>query len=56
MQTEELRRWRRQGGEAEGDKAALFCCGDPGVGGALIRQQGLFFRRGRKRAHAGQPR
>ena len=37
MQTEELRRWRRQGGEAEGDKAALFFYGDPGASKTLIR-------------------
>src|SRR5437588_6737503 len=32
MQTEEYRRWYDRGGEGEGDKAVLFCYGDPGVG------------------------
>jgi len=39
MQTEEFRKWcgRSEKGEAGGDSAVLFCCGDPGVGKTFIR-------------------
>ena len=37
MRTEEFRRWSGSGGEAEGDKAVLFCYGNPGVGKTFIR-------------------
>ena len=37
MQTEEFRRWSRFGGEGEGNKAVLFCYGDPGVGKTFMR-------------------
>jgi len=36
-QTEEFRRWCGFGGEGEGEKAVLFCCGGPGVGKTFIR-------------------
>jgi len=36
-QTEEFRIWCGFGGECEGDKAVLFCYGDPGVGKTFIR-------------------
>ena len=37
IQTEEFRRWCGLSGEGEGDKAVLFCYGDPGVGKTFIR-------------------
>ena len=37
MQTEEFRRWCGFRGESEGDKAVLFCYGDPGVGKTFMR-------------------
>jgi len=37
IQTEEFRRWCDLDGEAEGDKAVLFCYGDPGVGKTFIK-------------------
>jgi len=37
MRTEEFGRWSGLGGEAEGDKAVLFCYGKPGVGKTFIR-------------------
>ena len=43
MQTEEFRRWRGLRAESEGDRAVLFCYGNPGVGKTFIRYQGLFF-------------
>ena len=44
MQTEELRRERRPGGEGEGDNAVLFFFSDPGVSKKCIRKHGLFSR------------
>ena len=38
--TEEFRRWCGLGGERGGDKAVLFCYGNPGVGKTFIRYQG----------------
>lgn len=40
MQTEELRRERRPGGEGEGDNAVLFCCGDPGAAWIILSRGG----------------
>jgi len=37
LQTEEFRSWHDWSGEGEGDKAVLFCYGDPGVGKTFIR-------------------
>ena len=37
MGTEEFKRWCGVGGESEGDKAVLFCYGNPGVGKTFIR-------------------
>ena len=37
METKEFRRWCRLDGEGEGDKAVLFCYGNPGVGKTFIR-------------------
>jgi len=37
IQGEEFRRWCRLDGEGEGDKAVLFCSGNPGVGKTFIR-------------------
>ena len=37
IRTEEFRRWCGFCGECEGDKAVLFCYGDPGVGKTFIR-------------------
>ena len=37
IQTGEFRRWRGLSGESEGDKAVLFCYGNPGVGKTFIR-------------------
>src|SRR5207302_4290516 len=37
LQTEEFGRWYDRGREGEGDKAVLFCYGDPGVGKTFIR-------------------
>ena len=37
LQTEEFGGWYRFGGEGGGDKAVLFCYGDPGVGKTFIR-------------------
>ena len=37
IEKEEFRRWCGLGGEDEGDKAVLFCYGDPGVGKTFIR-------------------
>ena len=37
MKTEEFRNWQEYRGEGEGDKAVLFCYGDPGVGKTFIR-------------------
>jgi len=37
MRTEEFRRWCGLGGEGQGDKAVLFCYGNPGVGKTFIR-------------------
>ena len=39
--TEEFKRWCGLCGEREGDKAVLFCYGNPGVGKTFIRYQGL---------------
>ena len=36
-ETEEFRMWYDQSGEGEGDRAVLFCYGDPGVGKTFIR-------------------
>ena len=36
-QTEEFRRWCGLSGEGQGDKAVLFCYGNPGVGKTFIR-------------------
>jgi len=48
MQTEELRRERRPGGEGKGDNAALFCCGDPGVSKIFIRYHNMDYSPARK--------
>ena len=37
IQTEEFRRWCGFDREGKGDKAVLFCYGDPGVGKTFIR-------------------
>src|ERR1700759_5839998 len=37
LQTEEFRSWHDWSGEAEADKAVLFCYGGPGVGKTFIR-------------------
>ena len=37
METEEFKRWCEVGGTGEGDKAVLFCYGNPGVGKKFIR-------------------
>ena len=37
IQTKEFRRWCGLGEEDEGDKAVLFCYGNPGVGKTFIR-------------------
>ena len=37
IQSEEFRRWCALDGEGEGDKAVLFCYGDPGAGKTFIR-------------------
>jgi len=37
MKTEEFNRWRGVEGEGEGDRAVLFCYGNPGVGKTFIR-------------------
>ena len=37
IQTEEFGEWSGLSGEGEGDKAVLFCYGDPGVGKTFIR-------------------
>jgi len=37
IQTKEFRRWCGLTSEGEGDKAVLFCYGDPGVGKTFIR-------------------
>ena len=37
MRTEGFRSWCRLSGEGEGDKAVLFCYGNPGVGKTFIR-------------------
>ena len=37
IQTEEFRRWCEFGREVEGDKAVMFCYGDPGVGKTFMR-------------------
>ena len=37
IQTEEFGEWSGLSGESEGDKAVLFCYGDPGVGKTFIR-------------------
>jgi len=37
MRTEEFGRWSGFGEEAEGNKAVLFCYGNPGVGKTIIR-------------------
>jgi len=37
IQTGEFRRWCGLSGEGEGDKAVMFCYGDPGVGKTFIR-------------------
>ena len=37
MRTEEFGRWSGFGEEAEGEKAVLFCYGNPGVGKTFIR-------------------
>jgi len=37
IEKEEFRRWCGLCGEDEGDKAVLFCYGDPGVGKTFIR-------------------
>ena len=37
IQSEEFRRWCKLGVEGEGNKAVLFCYGDPGVGKTFIR-------------------
>jgi len=44
MKTKEFRSWHDRREESEGDKAVLFCYGDPGVGKTFIRYQGLFLR------------
>ena len=40
MQTNEFRSWHDRREEDEGDKAVLFCYGDPGVGKTFIRYKG----------------
>jgi len=42
METEEFKRWCTFGGEGGGDKAVLFCYGNPGVGKTFIRYQVSF--------------
>ena len=42
MQTKEFRNWHDCHGEVVGDKAVLFCYGDPGVGKTFIRYQESF--------------
>ena len=37
IQTEEFRKWCGFDREGEGDKAVLFCYGDPGVGKTFMR-------------------
>ena len=37
MGTEEFRRWSGSSGEGEGNKAVLFCYGNPGVGKTFIK-------------------
>ena len=37
IQTEQFRRWCSLSREGEGDKAVLFCYGDPGAGKTFIR-------------------
>ena len=37
IHSEEFRRWYGFGGAGEGDKAVLFCYGDPGVGKTFMR-------------------
>lgn len=37
MGTEEFKRWRESDGRGEGDKAVLFCKGNPGVGKTFVR-------------------
>ena len=37
IRTKEFRRWCGCSGEGEGDKAVLFCYGNPGVGKTFIR-------------------
>ena len=37
LQTNEFRSWRGCSGEAEDDKAVLFCYGGPGVGKTFLR-------------------
>jgi len=36
MKTEEFRRWCGLSGEGGGDKAVLFCYGNPGVGKTFV--------------------
>jgi len=45
MQTKEFRNWHDRHGEAVGDKAVLFCYGDPGVGKTFIWYQASFLLR-----------
>ena len=40
MQTNEFRSWHGHREEDEGDKAVLFCYGDPGAGKTFIRYKG----------------
>ena len=37
IQTKEFRTWCGLSGEGDGEKAVLFCYGDPGVGKTFIR-------------------
>ena len=42
MRSVEFQRWYGLGGEREGDKAVMFCYGNPGVGKTFIRYPVLF--------------
>jgi len=37
LQTEEFRNWKSRDGQAESQKATIFCSGNPGVGKTYIR-------------------